>query len=122
VNRPLENLGTAIERLGEVLDLTESDVVRDAAIQRFEFCFELAWKSLQQKLREEGLDCASPKSCLTAAHRQGWLEEKPWLAMLADRNLTSHTYDEELAKKVHGRLKHHLPALRALHETLVGKP
>jgi nucleotidyltransferase substrate binding protein (TIGR01987 family) len=121
VNRPLQSLGLAIDRLDEALAMEPSDVVRDAAIQRFEFCFELAWKALQQRLREEGLDCASPKSCLTQAHRQGWLEEEPWLAMLEDRNLTSHTYDEALAQKVYDRLNEHLPALRSLVDAISGE-
>lgn len=38
-------LEAAIARLSVVLKAPESDVSRDAAIQRFEFCFELAWKS-----------------------------------------------------------------------------
>jgi len=118
LNAPLESLGSAIERLGEVLELPSSDVVRDAAIQRFEFCFELAWKAMQKRLREEGVDCASPRSCLQAAYRQGWIEEKPWIEMLADRNLTSHTYDQQLAEQVFQRLSQHLPQLRALDESL----
>ena len=41
-----EALTAAIARLREVLQAPETDVSRDAAIQRFEFCFELAWKSI----------------------------------------------------------------------------
>ncbi len=118
MNAPLESLGSAIVRLREVLDLPPSDVVRDAAIQRFEFCFELAWKAAQQRLRREGLDCASPRSCLQAAYRQGWIEEGPWLEMLGDRNLTSHTYDQSLAEQVFLRLPRHVPQLEALYESL----
>ena len=47
-----EALAAAIARLREVLKAPESDVSRDAAIQRFEFCFELAWKSIQERARE----------------------------------------------------------------------
>ncbi|MGH7181250.1 MAG: nucleotidyltransferase substrate binding protein, partial [Nitrospiraceae bacterium] len=54
----------AIIRFNEVLKASETDISRDAAIQRFEFCFELAWKVIQEQARVEGLDCQSPKGCL----------------------------------------------------------
>jgi len=38
--------------------------------------------------------------------------------MLADRNQTSHTYDEDLAKAVYGRLPRYLPLLQALADKL----
>lgn len=109
----------AVERLGEVLALPESDVTRDAASQRFETCYELAWKVIPEALRVQGLDCRSPRSCVRAAWSQGWIEaEAPWLAMLDDRNLTTHTYDESMARHVFGRLPGYLPALRALTRAL----
>ena len=42
----------AAARLNEVAALPESDIVRDAAIQRFEFTFELVWKTLQLYLEQ----------------------------------------------------------------------
>lgn len=112
-------LSSAIARLRDVLALPESDVSRDAAIQRFEFCFELAWKAIQERARDEGLDCQTPKSCLTLAFKAAWIaDEAEWLAMLADRNQTSHTYDEDLAKAVYGRLRRYVPLLKALADKL----
>ncbi len=108
-------LAAAVTRLREVLNVAESDVIRDAAIQRFEFSFELAWKAIQERARDEGLDCQSPRECLRVAFRASWIEdEKGWLAMLVDRNQTSHTYDEDLAKAVYRRLPNYLPLLDAL--------
>jgi nucleotidyltransferase substrate binding protein (TIGR01987 family) len=110
-----EALTDAVARLDDVLNTPESDITRDAAIQRFEFCFELAWKSIQEKAREEGLDCQSPKVCLQLAFKNSWIDdEQGWLSMLQDRNRTSHTYDEELAKAVYQRLINYLPLFRAL--------
>ena len=112
-------LTSAITRLRDVLAQPENDVSRDAAIQRFEFCFELAWKAIQERARDEGLDCQTPKSCLTLAFKASWVvDEQEWLAMLADRNQTSHTYDEDLAKVVYGRLRRYLPLLEALADKL----
>lgn len=113
-------LAAALGRLAEVLNTPQNDIARDAAIQRFEFCFELAWKSIQEKAREEGLDCQSPKSCLQLAFKNGWLDdEQGWLAMLQDRNQTTHTYDEALAQAVFGRLSNYLPLFRGLLSKLV---
>ena len=97
----------------------ETDITRDAAIQRFEFCFELAWKAVQEALRHQGLGCASPRSCLRAAFRQGWIHgESGWNTALEDRNLTSHTYDEDLAKAIYARIPGHSKAIRLLHDAL----
>jgi nucleotidyltransferase substrate binding protein (TIGR01987 family) len=110
-----EAFAAAIARFREVLKQPENDVSRDAAIQRFEFCFELAWKSIQERARDEGLDCQSPRGCLRVAFTTSWIEnEQGWLAMLEDRNQTSHTYDEDLAKAVFRRLPNYLPLLDAL--------
>ena len=106
---------SAITRLRDLLAQPENDVSRDAAIPRFEFCFELAWKAIQERARDEGLDCQTPKSYLTLAFKASWVvDEREWLAMLADRNQTSHTYDEDLAKAVYERLRHYLPLREAL--------
>ena len=45
----------ALARLGEALSAPKSDLVRDAAIQRFEFTFELAWKTMKLWLAGQGL-------------------------------------------------------------------
>lgn len=115
----LDSFATAILRFSEALSAPETDLTRDAAIQRFEFCFELAWKVIQERARLEGLDCQSPKGCFKLAYKNGWIgEETGWLAMLEDRNRTAHTYDETLAKDVYRRLSSHLPLLQTLNAYL----
>lgn len=105
----------ALDRFGEVLarDAAADPVLIDAAIQRFEFCIELFWRLLQAALLREGITVASPRAALRAAYAQHWLEDEAvWLAMIADRNRTSHTYEEELAKQVLARLPGYLTAMR----------
>ena len=81
-----------------------SDVERDAAIQRFEFSFEAAWKAAQHFLTEkEGIDAASPKAAIRSSLQVGLLSEADTrlaLEMADDRNLTVHTYNEDLAKRI----------------------
>ena len=57
----------AAARLDEVAALPETDIVRDAAIQRFEFTFELVWKTLQLYLEHEGFEAAGPRAVLKRA-------------------------------------------------------
>lgn len=115
MSESLEAFRRALGRLEEVLSLEPSDVVRDAAIQRFEFTFELAWKAIQSAARFEGLDCRSPRSCLKLAFQQEWIvDEATWLSVLTDRDRTSHTYDENLAKTIFEHLPRYTPLFEKL--------
>lgn len=99
-------LGTLEELLG--LEVPVSPVVRDAAIQRFEYTFETVWKAAQLYLRViEGLDINSPKGVIRASLRVGLLDENQvrlGLEMTDDRNRTVHTYNENIAKSIYSRL------------------
>lgn len=115
----LTDLENALGRLAAALKEPEGEFIRDAAIQRFEFCFELAWKSVQSVARLEGQECTSPRAAFSLAWRSGWAsEEAAWLDMLDDRNKTTHTYREATAKEVFGNLPRHLPHLAQLHVAL----
>lgn len=97
----------AVQRLDEALALAADNPLGvDASIQRFEFSIELAWKSLREVLlRDHAIDTASPKTTLQEAYRQNLIDnEALWLAMLRDRNLSSHTYREALAREIFARL------------------
>ena len=95
----------ALSKLGIALEAKKTELNRDAAIQRFEFSYELMWKSLKSVLKDSGVICNSPKACFKEAFNQGWIQDEPlWLDMLQNRNLTTHTYDEALAEKVYRRL------------------
>ncbi len=91
-------------------------VIRDAAIQRFEYTFEAVWKAAQHFLREhEGLELASPKSVIRACREVGLLNEEQathGLAMVDDRNLTVHTYNEKLARQIWNQLPHYAALMR----------
>ncbi len=119
-NLLLSDLNKALRRFDNVLKQPEDEFVRDAAIQRFEFSFELAWKAIQAAARLEGQECSSPRSAFSTAWRNRWIEnEAAWLDMLEEGNKTSHTYREEMAKEVFNNLPQHLPNLNQLHQALV---
>ena len=95
----------AAARLREAVAAPESSLVRDAVIQRFEFSFELVWKTLKLYLERQGHECGSPRPTLKKAFSEGLIptaeEADEWLQMLEDRNLTSHAYDEALATRIY---------------------
>jgi len=105
----------ALRRLQEVLREPESSLVRDAAIKRFEFTFELAWKAVQRVLREQGVLCHSPKGCYREAFACGMVQDNPlWIRMIEDRNRTVHTYNEKTAIAIYRNLKDYEPLFEEL--------
>ncbi|TCP24935.1 nucleotidyltransferase substrate binding protein (TIGR01987 family) [Scopulibacillus darangshiensis] len=92
-----------------------NDIERDAAIQRFEFTFEACWKAAKQYLYDvEGVDVGSPKGVIRRCRDVGLLDSGETtlaLKMVNDRNLTVHTYNEEVARKIHTNLKDYFPLL-----------
>ncbi len=101
-----DDLNKAALRLEEVLELEKTAIHRDSAIQRFEFCFDLAWKSIKVFLEEKKkVVCNSPTDCFREAYRQGLIEyDEEWLKTADMRNKTSHTYNEEFAEEVYKKL------------------
>lgn len=96
----------ALTRLKEVLALPKNDVVRDSAIQRFEFTLDLSWKTLKTFLEEKkGIVVASPKECFREAYRQGIIPyDTDYLDLVDLRNETVHTYREKTAEDVYEEL------------------
>ena len=94
------------KRLREVLDLDETDVVRDSAIKRFEFTLDISWKMLKTFLEEEkGMICVSPKECFREAYRQSIIDyDEDWIEFVDLRNKTVHTYNEDTAEEIYGEL------------------
>lgn len=105
----------ALDRLAEALRKKEDDLKVDACIQRFEFTFELAWKTAKRALWVEGIICKTPRECLKECFRLGLIrDEENWLAMLDDRNAMSHIYSEEEARIIYARLPDYLKAFENL--------
>jgi nucleotidyltransferase substrate binding protein (TIGR01987 family) len=109
----------ALHRLEEALAKPEDPIVRDACIQRFEFTFEMAWKAIQAYALAEGVECTSPRDCFRAGFRLGLIDrDAQWMAMVEDRNRTSHTYDEDSAKAIYGCLEGYVQLLKRLLKSL----
>lgn len=92
----------AVFRLEQACQQEENEFIRDSVIQRFEFCYELAWKMLKLKLEDEGIEARTPKETSQAAVAAGLIADgNLWTELQRMRNQTSHTYDEKLAREVY---------------------
>ena len=103
-NIKVNNFNNALARLKEGIAKYDeaNDLLRDGVIQRFEFTFELAWKTLKAVFEDEGLTgLNSPKTVLREAFAAELItDDELWLAMLSDRNSTAHFYNEQLAIEI----------------------
>ena len=118
-----ENFSNALERLEEAVNEAQTELEIDGAIQRFEFTFEQAWKSIKKFLEDEGIICRSPKSCLKEAYAVGFInKEQIWLKMLTDRYRTVHIYDMETSREVFENIKRfYVQELKALKQKLISR-
>ncbi len=106
IDLSIEKLKNAIDKLKEGLNNAKSDLERDGVIQRFEFTFELLWKSAKLILDDSGIKTSSPEEIFKVIYKLGFLDdEKGLLEMLNDRNIMSHTYNKNLAEKVYFNIK-----------------
>lgn len=97
-----------------------TELEKAGIIQFFEMTFELGWKVLKDYLESEGYIVKSPRETIKQAFQVGIIENgHVWIDALSNRNLTTHTYDEELANKMTQEIiKIYLPELEKMHEKL----
>jgi nucleotidyltransferase substrate binding protein (TIGR01987 family) len=98
--------------------------LRDAVIQRFEYTFELAWKTLKRQLEQEVAEPASVDRLAfhdllrEAATRALVPDVEAWMEYRRQRNITSHSYDEEKARSVYRTVLRFAPDAKALAEEI----
>jgi len=97
-----------------------SRIEEKGLIQSFEMTHELAWNVLKDYLREKGgtTGLLGSKDTTREAFKQGLIEEGDiWIAMIQSRNMTSHVYDQAIAKKVIDDIcNRYYGSLKAMHE------
>ena len=119
-------LGNALKSL-EFASQVPADVHRlsiDSTVQRFEFSIELFKKVLRSLLLEQyDIDVVSPREIFQEAFQVNLIQdEQLWARMIKDRNMTSHTYHEELADEIYARIKkEYTPAMLDTYKILQKK-
>ena len=101
-------LASLQELVPQYIENPKDIILRDAMIQRFEYSTEAFWKYLKAYLSiEHNLSANSPREVIRTGFKAKIYDEQTsndLLQMLDDRNLTSHTYVEELAESIAGRI------------------
>ncbi len=98
-----QNLEKSLGFLEQAIAIEDPDIIQKAGlIQFFEISFELTWNVMKEYLEEQGFqDIRSPRDTIKKAFETELITNGHiWLQTLQNRNLTSHTYDEETADRV----------------------
>lgn len=125
----LTAFGNSITRLEEGLTRHDADPgdtqIRDGLIQRFEFTYEIAHKTLKRFLEQgaatpEEFDSADFQYLIRSANEQGLLrgDWAAWRGYRAMRAKTSHSYSEAVALEVVAGIRPFLEEVRFLRDRL----
>jgi len=109
----------------------ENEFIRDACIQRFEYCYDLATKMIKRHLKiteddPSAVEAMTAQDRIRRAYDIGIIPNSwdKWWEYRDDRAATSHGYTEERAKAIveklpvfYNEIRTLLDNLSALHET-----
>ena len=102
-----DNYQRALGRLQEAVSLAGSrelsELEKQGLIKAFEFTHELAWNTLKDFLTERGAEkMYGSRDVTRLAFKEGLVVQgETWMSMIKSRNLTSHTYREEVAQEIY---------------------
>jgi len=97
--KALATLGKGVQQYH---DKGLSELEKQGLIHGFEFTHELSWKVMQDFLKDKGeVNIYGSKDATRLAFNRGLLTNgEAWMNMIADRNLSSHTYQEEISEQI----------------------
>ena len=101
-----DNYGRALQTLRNAAELATqrplSELEQQGLIQGFEFTHELAWNLLKDFLEAQGIaGLIGSRDANRTAFKNGLLEDgETWMEMIKARNLSSHTYQQDLAQRI----------------------
>ena len=76
---------------------TLSDLEKEGLVQRFEYTFELAWKTTPHYRDSQNVQVKSPSEAIKKGFQYEIIGNgEIWMDMLEKRNLMAHTYDEKV--------------------------
>ena len=118
-----DNFQRALHQLTLAVQLMEeralSNLEQQGLIQGFEFTHELAWNVLKDYLEMEGIQgLVGSRSTVREAFKRGLIHDgEAWMDMIEKRNLSSHTYNQDVADTLASAIhKRYYPAFLELQE------
>lgn len=105
-NQRLISFGKALQQLNDAVAISKSrelnNLEKQGLIQAFEFTHELAWKLMQDFFVYQGnTEIRGSRDATRQAFKEGLISDgEAWMKMIQNRNLTSHTYNEQIAEKI----------------------
>ena len=89
-------LSDAVSQLDQL-----STLEKEGLVQRFEYTFELGWKTLKDFFESKNVEVKFTRDVIKESFKTELLDDgEIWLEMLEKRNLMSHTYDEVIFRSV----------------------
>ena len=77
------------------------ELLQEGLIQRFEYTHELAWKVMKDYAEYQGvMEIFGSRDAIRHALRFGIIDDEKWMQTISDRNITSHQYDDDTAKRI----------------------
>ncbi len=120
-----ENFENAFSLLEEAVDdfSNLSKLEKEGLIQRFEYTFELSWKTLKDYLESQGVEAKIPREVIKQAFKNELIsdgdEGEYWLEMLDRRNQMAHHYDEKTFNENLEKIKNlYFDLIKQVYETL----
>lgn len=117
------NFNKALGQLGEFISLGEdlNKFEKQGMIKAFEYTYELAWTTIKDYYEYQGeVNIQGSRDAISLAFNRGLIADGDgWMQMLKDRNLTSHTYNDEIAEEIAGNIeKNYFKLFKNLQEQL----
>jgi nucleotidyltransferase substrate binding protein (TIGR01987 family) len=107
----LEKATSSLEKAIKEYNRTENEFVRDSCIQRFEYTYELSWKTIKRFLEETSanpheIDLMSFQELIREANEKGILltDWETWKLYRIYRGTTSHAYNEDKANEIYNEI------------------
>lgn len=104
----------ALQKLEDATNEGDSEIIIDGILHRFEFTFELAWKTIKDYLEYLGYTekTGSPREIIQSGYKQGIIKDgENWIQMMLSRNSLSHIYDEKTSREIYSKILNEYIAL-----------